>query len=112
MTPAQAFKVMPKHLVVGAYVYTLKPVKIAGGDAGNMAHVDTEAQTIEIKSSLASPAAIVGSALHEVMHIIWGTSGLAKRADEESAILAFDSGLTLLFQKNPAFLVWVQKCLK
>ena len=112
MTPKQAFKAMPKQIVVGAYIYSLKPVQIAGGDAGNLAHVDTEAQTIEIKSSLASPAAIIGCALHEVMHIIWGASGLAKRADEESAILAFDAGLTLLFQKNPTFLVWIQKCLK
>ena len=109
MTPQDALASMPKKIKVGPHTYIVRIVENLQGD---MAEIDTDAQSIEIVSSAASAPQVVGRLVHELLHAIWQDRDLGKRADEERVVLQYESGLIQLFQDNPKLLTWIRRGLK
>lgn len=113
MTPdvEAVLKTLPRRIKVGAYDWRVKVDTNAGDDYGE---ADYQNAVITVwPASHQSPERLVGTVLHELLHVIYANEGLDVNGDVEEGIVAsFETGLISLFRDNPKLLNWIKRGLK
>lgn len=101
---------LPRRIKVGAYDWR---IKIDTGPSEDFGEMDDEKATITIwPANHQSPERLVGTVLHEVLHVIYAGINDRDRELEEPVVLAFEAGLISLFRDNPKLLNWIKRGLK
>jgi hypothetical protein len=99
---------------VGAYDWR---IKVDPGPSEDYGETNYDKAEITIwPANHQSPERLVGTVIHELLHVIYDNEGLASVyntvGDEERVVLAFETGLVSLFRDNPKLLNWIKRGLK
>ena len=107
-------RTLPRKIKVGAYDWRIKIETEGELDYGE---TDYDAAVIRLwPANHQSPERLVGTVIHELLHIIHEDRELtpkdAKGYEEELVVVAFETGLVSLFRDNPKLLNWIKRGLK
>lgn len=113
MTPEveAVLKTLPRKIKVGAYDWRIKVDPNPSDDYGE-ANYETAVLTVW-PANHQSPERLVGTVIHEILHVIYGNEGIDVNGDgEEGIVCSFETGLVSLFRDNPKLLNWIKRGLK
>jgi hypothetical protein len=103
-------KTLPRRIKVGAYDWRIKIDPDPSEDYGE---TDYDKAVITIwPANHQSPERIVGTVIHELLHVLYDIKGLDADCDEEAIVLSFETGLIELYRDNPKLLNWIKRGLK
>jgi hypothetical protein len=105
-------KTLPRKIKVGAFDWR---IKIDTRDSEDCGETDTNSATITIwPSNHPSPDRVVGTVIHELLHVIYSNEELdgAVGPAEETIVSGFEIGLVALLRDNPKLLTWIKRGLK
>ena len=110
---ASVLKTLPRRIKVGANDWRIKVGTDPSEDYGE---TDFDKAIITIwPANHQSPERLVGTVIHELLHVIHEDKELTANADfyeEEVVVVAFEQGLISLFRDNPKLLNWIKRGLK
>jgi Zn-dependent peptidase ImmA (M78 family) len=119
MTPEveAVLKTLPRKIKVGAYDWRIKVITDPSDFYGEASF---EKAVITIwPANHQSPDRVVGTVLHELLHVIYTNEDLEDRAVhsapealEEDIVTGFETGLIALYRDNPKLLNWIKRGLK
>jgi hypothetical protein len=114
MTPEveAVLKTLPRRIKVGAYDWR---IKINNDPSEDYGEANFEKAIITIwPANHQSPDRVVGTVLHELLHVIYSNEELSGAVGdpEETIVLSFETGLVSLFRDNPKLLNWIKRGLK
>jgi hypothetical protein len=117
MTPEveAVLKTLPRRIKVGAYDWRIKIDTEPSEDYGE-ANYD-KAEITVWPANHQSPERLVGTVIHELLHVIYENeqlagAGVVSREPEERIVGGFETGLVSLFRDNPKLLNWIKRGLK
>jgi hypothetical protein len=105
---------LPRILKIGAYDWK---IIVETADSDDFGEMDLNSTKITLwQNNMTSPGHLVGTTLHECLHVMFENYGLEqmkrdKKAREEQIVSAFESGLISLLRDNPKLLTWMKKWL-
>ena len=114
----QCLKELPRVLKIGPYDWAVVKYDESGPEFTTCGQTDFETQEIILWTSmLPNTSTVVGTVLHECLHVIFENEKLGKlkknkSAREEQIVLGFEAGLISLLRDNPKLLRWMLKWLK
>jgi len=111
MTPdvEAVLRTLPRRIKVGAYDWR---IKVDPGPSEDYGETDFDKAEINIwPANHQSPERLVGTVIHELLHVIYDAAGLEGLA-EEPVVGGFETGLVSLFRDNPKLLNWIKRGLK
>jgi hypothetical protein len=97
---------------VGAYDWR---IKVDTGPSEDYGETDYDKAEITIwPANHQSPERLVGTVIHELLHVIYDNEELAGAVGEieETIVVGFETGLVSLFRDNPKLLNWIKRGLK
>lgn len=114
MTPEveAVLKTLPRKIKVGAYDWRIKVDTNPSEDYGE---ADYDKAVITVwPANHQSPERLVGTVIHELLHVIYANTGLdeVQGDGEEKIVSGFETGLVSLFRDNPKLLNWIKRGLK
>jgi hypothetical protein len=114
MTPdvEAVLKTLPRRIKVGAYDWR---IKVDTGPSEDYGETDYDKAEITIwPANHQSPERLVGTVIHELLHVIYDNEELAGAVGEieETIVVGFETGLVSLFRDNPKLLNWIKRGLK
>ena len=108
---ASVLKTLPRRIKVGAYDWRIKIDTEPSEDYG-----ETDFDKAEITiwpANHQSPERLVGTVIHELLHVLYGEEEKTGAAlGEEAIVVSFETGLVSLFRDNPKLLNWIKRGLK
>jgi hypothetical protein len=111
-------RTLPRKIKVGAYDWR---VVIKDGPSDCHGEADFTTHFISLwPETLADGPHAVGVVIHELLHVIYDdrnvveviSNGDDTDDQEESIVLAFESGLVSLYRDNPKLLTWIKRGFK
>jgi len=105
---------LPRTLKIGAYDWV---ITFEASDSELEGQAEWETHFVRLwPAALTSPSHVVGTVLHECLHVIFGNQRLeslkrTKEDREEQIVGGFEAGLVSLFRDNPKFLTWIKRWL-
>jgi hypothetical protein len=113
MTPdvEAVLKTLPRRIKVGAYDWR---IKVDPGPSEDYGETNFDKAEITIWPAIhQSPERLVGTVIHELLHVIYDNEAIEdKRSSEEAIVVSFETGLVSLFRDNPKLLNWIKRGLK
>lgn len=117
MTPdvEAVLKTLPRRIKVGAYDWR---IKVEPGPSEDYGETDYDKAVITIwPANHQSPERLVGTVIHELLHVIYDNeqlagAGVVSTDPEETIVCGFETGLVSLFRDNPKLLNWIKRGLK
>jgi hypothetical protein len=112
MTPdvEVVLRTLPRRIKVGAYDWR---IKVDPGPSEDFGETNYDKAEITIwPANHQSPERLVGTVIHEALHVIYDDKELATSNEEEAVVVAFETGLVSLFRDNPKLLNWIKRGLK
>lgn len=121
MTPEveAVLKTLPRRIKVGAYDWRIKIDTNPSEDYGETNY--DKAEITIWPANHQSPERLVGTVIHELLHVIYDEKEIGDVVDnppagavdgEEEVIVGFETGLVSLFRDNPKLLNWIKRGLK
>jgi hypothetical protein len=117
MTPEleAVLKTLPRRIKVGAYDWRIKIDTNPSEDCGETDY--TKAVITLWPANHQSPERLVGTVIHELLHVIYDNeqlagAGVVSREAEETIVCGFETGLVSLYRDNPKLLNWIKRGLK
>lgn len=103
---------IPAKLRIGPYIYTINKVpeiKVDGNPAYGMHELGT--LTIQIQEGL-PPALEASCILHEIVHAVFGITGLYKTEEQEEAIVeGLSNGICQVILDNKGLMPYIESLL-
>jgi hypothetical protein len=112
MTPdvEVVLRTLPRRIKVGAYDWR---IKVDPGPSEDYGETNFDKAEITLwPANHQSPERLVGTVIHELLHVIHDDKAVQQDAEEEMVVVAFEQGLVSLFRDNPKLLNWIKRGLK
>jgi hypothetical protein len=112
MTPdvEVVLRTLPRRIKVGAYDWR---IKVDPGPSEDYGETNFDKAEITIwPANHQSPERLVGTVIHELLHVIYDGINARERELEEPVVVGFETGLVSLFRDNPKLLNWIKRGLK
>jgi hypothetical protein len=109
---SDVFSGFPKSLRIGPYDIPVKITDIKAEEGRVLFGTYSALGSIELNPIAPNPIHAADTVLHEILHGVYGNSGLGPISEEEQICSALSTGLLQVLRDNPKLVAWLTKALR